>query len=630
MNISKVYQTAVDPYGFVRTLVRGLPYQCPDDWEEVLDSLNEDSNLYLVKEPDNPKDKLAIAAYFDDRRVGYVASSDNGKIWLFLTDEKMPCTFIERFDASFVISFENPRPLFEDMPFKEIYKDKFGVTEQPYPAFDIPFLSSPKDKRYEWFDDRVYIADLERAIPDFRRKLATRMIIIVGRKDSKGEYNYFLPYANNPIADVEDNIIKGIIDRYGFVIALPDVPMINTHGGILMDLHVTFLKNSNFKEFNLAHQSELVFNLVKDNEDKYKVAVNNPSTSGGNDNYDGKQNNAMEDVDTFMQETLSTPSYSKNDYILKKGEVTTSSIDRNTFIVIDKIASQLYSFVRQTLFPSMELFSYLKKHTPYHNQFFDYGEFETLIRVFVIKDLGRIYKGLNHCVSFDTAEGKVLFLYMEKDSSENPETSYEAFNEICNPKTRLEAATKMRELIENLMKSFYEYDIALWTDMDFIIHSFLKDVDDKLAKRYMELMRLFASAVAGANEETLISSTNKSDHSETKGKTPVELASDEAMDYIEETTESTADFKLEGKIIDAVNDYLKGNSREPYKVLVIPKNGYAVYTTLKGKEIAIAFDYEIQQLAEDNKGVLGYITDFEYDDDEINVEFTIRVFRSIP
>ena len=39
MYVSKVYQMPVDAYGDVRTLVRGLPYQCPDDWEDVLDSL---------------------------------------------------------------------------------------------------------------------------------------------------------------------------------------------------------------------------------------------------------------------------------------------------------------------------------------------------------------------------------------------------------------------------------------------------------------------------------------------------------------------------------------------------------------------------------------------------------------
>lgn len=271
MYVSKVYEMPVDAYGDVRTLVRGLPYQCPDDWENVLDSLDENSNLYLVKETDNPKDKLAIAAYLDDRRVGYVAASDNGKIWLYLTDEKMPCKFIERFDASFKISFENPRHLFEDMSFEEIYRDKDGVTDEPYPEFEIPFLIDPKDNNYEWLDDRTYIMDLERFIPDFRRKLAARMIILVGRKNSKGEYCYYLPYANNIIADIHDKRIKDTIDEYGFVIALPDVPMMTERGGILMDLHVTYLTGIIFWTFDSMHQSEFVFHLREDIEEHPKT-----------------------------------------------------------------------------------------------------------------------------------------------------------------------------------------------------------------------------------------------------------------------------------------------------------------------------------------------------------------------
>lgn len=657
MYVSKVYEMAVDSYGDVRTLVRGLPYQCPNDWEDVLDSLDEDSNLYLIKEPDNSKDKLAIAVYLDDRRVGYVAASDNGKIWLYMTDEKMPCTFIESFEASFKISFENPRPLFEGMPFKEIYKDKFGVTEQPFPAFEIPFLSNPKDKHYEWFDDRIYIADLERAIPDFRRKLATRMIIIAGRKDSKGEYNYYLPYANNPVADVEDDIIKGIIDRYGFVIALPDVPIINTHGGILMDLHVTFLKNANFKDFNIAHQSELVFNLVRENKYKYQFAADNPSTSGRNDNDDGKQNNAMEEVDMFMQEPQSTPSYSKSDYILKKDEVATSSIDKSTFAIIDKVTTELYSFVRQTLFPYTELFSYLKKHTPYYDQFYDFGQFETLIRVFVIKDLGRIYKGLNHSFNFDTIEGKALFLYMEKDSSENPEISYETFNEICNPKSRVEAAPKMREVIGNLMKSFYEYDIALWTDTDFVIHSFLKEVDNKLAKRYMELMCQFASTVTGGNEHTIDSSTQKSDYSETKETAPVEENHEDEYYSVTDSPgggkqvsmgvivpeEGDEDFDFcsfkctirDKDKIDVIRKYMKryeaGLESRPFlmmgRILFGTSNMYVFYS-LDGEIIFdFIFDDKIKRWIKEAGFVLGKVKEYHFLDLTGSLDLTISVSK---
>lgn len=130
MYIEENRNIPVDSYGDIRTLVRGLPYQCPDDWKDVLESLDEDSNLYLVKEPDNPKDKLAIAVYLDDRRIGYVAASDNKKIWQHLTDEKIQCTFLEKFEASFKISFEYPRNQFEELPFEGFHNDNCGVTEK--------------------------------------------------------------------------------------------------------------------------------------------------------------------------------------------------------------------------------------------------------------------------------------------------------------------------------------------------------------------------------------------------------------------------------------------------------------------------------------------------------------------
>ena len=53
------------------------------------------SELYLVKEPDNPKDELAIAAYLDNRRIGYVSADDNCKVWMFLSDERTPCKVIQ-------------------------------------------------------------------------------------------------------------------------------------------------------------------------------------------------------------------------------------------------------------------------------------------------------------------------------------------------------------------------------------------------------------------------------------------------------------------------------------------------------------------------------------------------------
>ena len=148
-----------------------------------------------------------------------------------------------------------------------------------------------------------------------------------------------------PIADVEDSLVQKLIDKHGFVIALPDVPTINSQGGIFMDLHVTYLKETNFKDFDVAHQFELVFNLVSDDDDKYQFAADNPSVSDEYDNNDEEPNHAMEEVDLFMNEPQSTPSYSKSDYILKKGEVVTFTIDKTTFIRIDKITTDLFEFV---------------------------------------------------------------------------------------------------------------------------------------------------------------------------------------------------------------------------------------------------------------------------------------------
>ncbi len=545
MYVSKVYEMPVDAYGEVRTLVRGLPYQCPEDWEDVLDSLNEDSNLYLVKEPDNPKDKLAIAAYLDDRRVGYVAASDNGKIWLYLTDDKMPCKFIERFDASFKISFENPRHLFEDMPFEEIYRDKDGVTDEPFADYEIPFLTNPKDKNYEWFDDRTYIMDLEKFIPDFRRKLAARMIILVGRKNSKGEYCYYLPYANNTIADIQDEDIKKTIDEYGFVIALPDVPMMTEQGGILMDLHVTYLTGIIFWTFNSIHQSEFVFHLRENSNERPKTKEKEPvkktqheestKVQSGSQNHDGEYYEVSDDSEGGKHVSMGVvvPEEGDEDFDFCTYECRIG--DKKQVNLIKK---------------------YMKRYEEGKEP-----------RPFLM--IGRPCIGLDDIDIFYSLDGEIIFDFI--------------FDEKIKSWIR-EAGFVLGKVISYQPSSLWPNELDI----------------------------------------TLSVSKRKS------GETLFKQASEEAMDYIEEVVESTADYKVEGKIIDAVNNYLTGHTTSPYQVAVVPWNGLAVYTTLDGEQIGMVLDSEIQELAEKNQGIVGHITDFEYDDDEINVEFTIRVSRSIP
>lgn len=545
MYASKVYEAPVDAYGDVRTLVRGLPYQCPDDWEDVLDSLDEDSNLYLVKEPDNPKDNLAIAAYLDDRRIGYVAASDNGKIWLYLTDEKMPCKFIERFDASFKIAFENPRYLFEDMSFEEIYRDKDGVTDEPFAEYEIPFLSNPKDQNHEWLDDRTCIMDLEKFIPDFRRKLAARMIILVGRKNSKGEYCYYLPYANNIVADIQNEDIKNTIDEYGFVIALPDVPMMTERGGIFMDLHVTYLTGIIFWTFNSMHQSEFVFHLRQSSDER-------PKTKG-----------ATPVKKTQHKESpieLSTPHNQDEEYY-EVSDDSEGGKHVSMGIIVPEEGDEEFDFC--TYECCIRDKNQISIITKYMKSYEDGKESRPFIMI------GRPCLGLDDIDIFYSLDGEIIFNFI--------------FDE------RIKSWIREAGFVLGKVKS-YKPD-SLFTDQLSI---------------------------------TLSVSKRKS------GEKLFKQASEEAMDYIEEVVESTADYKVEGKIIDAVNDYLTGGTTSPYQVAVVPWNGLAVYTTSDGVQIGIVLDSEIRELANKNKGVVGHIMDFEYDDDEINVQFTIRVSRSIP
>ncbi len=543
MSVSKVYEMPVDAYGDVRTLVRGLPYQCPDDWEDVLDSIDEDSNIYLIKEPDNPKDKLAIAAYLDDRRVGYVAASDNSKIWLYLTDEKMPCTFIERFEASFKISFENPRSQFEGLSFEDIYRDKDGVTEEPYATYDIPFLTNPKDKDYDWYDDRTYIMDLEKFIPDFRRKLAARLIILAGRKNSEGEYCYYLPYSNNPIADIEDDTIKGLVDEHGFVIALPDVPMKTERGGIIMDLHVTYLTEIIFWTFNSKHQSEFVFHLTQETVKQPKAKGKKPAWKNKDvEFHDEPPTKNIEEGESY--EVTDSPDGGKN-------------VSMNVIVPEDG------------------------------DEDFDFYSYECRIR--------------------DQKQIDIITAYMKRFEEGNESKPFLMIGRPCFG-------------LDNVY-SFYSLDGEILFNFIF---------DDKI-KQWIREAGFVLGKVKSYNQDTIFPEQLAITLSVSKRKSGEVLfkqASEEAMDYIEDYTDSSADSQVEEEIIEAVE-----NSETPYKVLIIPKNGVGICTTLEGEEIATIVDDEIIELAEQNKGVFAHITNVDYEDDgeyKYNVWYTIRVSRSIP
>lgn len=729
MNISKVYQTAIDSYGNVCTLVRGLPYQCPNDWEEVLDSLDEDSNLYLIKEPDNPKDKLAIAAYLDKRRVGYVAASDNEKIWLYLTDEKMPCKFIQRYDASFKVSFENPHKLFEHMSFEEIYKDKDGVTKRPYPAFEIPFLADFNDMNYDWFDDQAYIKDLEEFIPDFRRKLAVRLIILVGRKNSKGEYCYYLPYANNFVANICNDTIKDLVDDYGFVVALPDVPMKLDDGDIFMDLHVTYLTGTTFRAFNSKHHSELVFNLIRDFTN---IVTKDGEEEEGDSNNDNVLKESVPIVDSsstfndffpLFGITLGKTTWEQAEDMGYEVEIWENGPDRiarvngvnfwdHKGVGVFTSMGWCYNGNNQSDFPSFgnsksfswdnsydEWIAVFKKHGftinvkeyPNQREFsgrtvlsaefealssdgrlqfllnFNYGEngYDVsspkslfMIQVFYIVSAG---EGALQSCSDSEDNTSVKKVYGEEsftvlDSPEGgkhvsmdvilPEEDDKDFD-FCSCECSI-SDKKQIDIIKKHMKRFEQgkesrpfimigrpclglesLDIFYSLDGE-IIFNFI--IDEKIRQWIREAGFVLGKVKSYHADKYLPERLNitLSVSKRKSGETLFKQASEEAMDYLEEVVSSTADYKVEGKVIDAVNDYLEGDANSPYQVAVVPWKGLAVYTTLDGEQIGIVLNSEILDMTKKNKGIIGHVTDVKYNNDYTSVKFTIRVSRSIP
>ena len=122
MFIEKIRPYKVDFHGDVRTLVTGLSYQCPDDWESILESLDSQCDITLLKEPNNPHDEFSIAAYLGDRKIGYVSKDDNTAITMFIGNEPVKCDVIEKYKASFKVSFEHPQKLYEGFTPEQIFE----------------------------------------------------------------------------------------------------------------------------------------------------------------------------------------------------------------------------------------------------------------------------------------------------------------------------------------------------------------------------------------------------------------------------------------------------------------------------------------------------------------------------
>lgn len=475
MYTEEIRHLPVDSYDDVRTLVRGLPYQCPEDWQDVLSSLDDNSELYLIKEPDNPKDKLAIASYLGDRRIGYVSTDDNCKVWMFLSDEKTPCKLIQKYETSFKVSFENPRSDFERMTFEDIYKDKDGWVEKNRPIMEVPFLTNAEDNAYDWYRDIVIIRDFEEFVPDFRRKLAAKMIMFFARKNSQGNYRYYIPYINAAVAVVEDEMIKEFINKDGFVIAIPEMSLKTYSGGINVRLNIARLHPDNpliakFKFVEQDGNKELVF---------YLKSASPLKKTGDMGTY-----NAQSEI------------ANKNSNKPSSGEIA-----RDYFDQIDKLTTDIDKLVRDDLIQSRRVLRNMHKHPHYGYRYDDIEEYASFVKIFVMKDLCHIYKKLNGSISLNKNEGKILFLYALKALGEDRNISFEMFKEMCNPNTTIEMIKEYRKVVENFIKQQYEEQIPYYPKNDFLMHEVLEDANIDLMDRainYKGLMCQFATSVSEA------------------------------------------------------------------------------------------------------------------------------------
>ena len=246
MFVEKVKPYKADFHGDVRTLVTGLSYQCPDDWEFILNSLDSQSDITLRKEPGNPHDEFAIAAYLGDRRIGYVSKDDNTAITMFMGNEPVRCEVIEKYKASFKVSFEHPKKFYEDFTIEQIFELQSDCEYKGYdkelPSYEIPILEID-DNHYDWYDDRILLPNMEKWIVDFNRKFVSNKIELVCRQASDGKFYYYLPYLNWDIAEVRSQEICEELERLGVGIGLVDVATLTYQDTIVADLKVGLRKD---------------------------------------------------------------------------------------------------------------------------------------------------------------------------------------------------------------------------------------------------------------------------------------------------------------------------------------------------------------------------------------------------
>lgn len=186
----------------------------------------------------------------------------------------------------------------------------------------------------------------------------------------------------------------------------------------------------------------------------------------------------------------------KPEYRVKDGEKLRITIDSDFFDLIDKITSEFDSFVKRELRDSDAISHYFKTHEPFCSRIENREGELFVINTLVEKDMFIVFDRLNHSINIDTAEGKILFLYMLK--AINVEIDFKIFNRYCSPISTDSSIIKVRVGIDGLIKSSHKSKVGVddISSSDFNIKHILDYVDKELSKKYMVLLYRFASVVA--------------------------------------------------------------------------------------------------------------------------------------
>ena len=189
----------------------------------------------------------------------------------------------------------------------------------------------------------------------------------------------------------------------------------------------------------------------------------------------------------------------KLEYKIKSDEKLTLSIESDYFDLIENITDDLNSFVENELYESEDLYHYLTSHQVFKAKISDREIANTAIEALVKIDMCRTFKNLNHSINIDTKEGKILFLYILKQTKSD--TEFQFFNRYCYPLSLDKHIIHLRVNVDTSIRTCNEL-VLVSEDLksnNFCLRTILDQIDKELSKKYMVLLYRFASVVAKAD-----------------------------------------------------------------------------------------------------------------------------------